>query len=347
MYWRCVRCYFQVETLRRLGSNHDIRETHPAFRIVTILMENTVVTNPNPHDRSLQRVTSAGAVAWLLAMAFCDRAFAQSDPTYEDITVSTERRTALQAESLSISATPEVAPRLEHPSYIVGLGALVAPVYDGSNKTKVSPYPYVDIRGLLDDHLFLSSLRGIGVNVLDAGPFRGGLTLNYAGGRTSSDDPRLRGLPDVKSGVAVGGFLTWSLANFSVEADTDNTLGSDGRLEAALGANYSMTPVPRLHLSIGAHVNWGDSRYGRVNFGITPAEAAQANALGNPLTAYNAKAGVTTVGFTGAGLYQLGKHWGLVGRVGLQDLVGSGAKNSPLTQRAFVPSVALGAMYQF
>jgi outer membrane scaffolding protein for murein synthesis (MipA/OmpV family) len=94
-------------------------------------------------------------------------------------------------------------------------------------------------------------------------------------------------------------------------------------------------------------VNWGDSRYDRVNFGVTAAEAAQANALGNPLTAYNPKAGVTTVGLTAAGLYQIGKHWGVVGRVGLQDLVGSGAKDSPLTQKTVVPSVALGAMYQF
>ena len=105
--------------------------------------------------------------------------------------------------------------------------------------------------------------------------------------------------------------------------------------------------MPRLHLSVGAKVNWGDSRFGRVNFGITPAEAAQANLLGNPLTAYNAKAGVTTAGVTVAGLYQLSHHWGLVGRLGLQDLVGSAAKDSPLTQKTFVPSVALGGMYQF
>jgi outer membrane scaffolding protein for murein synthesis (MipA/OmpV family) len=102
-----------------------------------------------------------------------------------------------------------------------------------------------------------------------------------------------------------------------------------------------------MHLSVGAHVNWVDSRFDRVNFGVTPAAAAQANALGNPLTAYDAQAGVTTIGLTGAGLYQIGRHWGLVGRVGLQDLVGAGAKNSPLTRKAFFSSVALGAMYQF
>jgi MipA family protein len=295
--------------------------------------------------RNTSRVR-AGAL--LLAALLCDRALAQSEePTYEDITVSTERKTALQAETLSISATPEAAPHLGHPSYIVGFGALVGPAYDGSNKTKVSPYPYVDIRGLWDDRLFVSSLRGIGLNLLDSGPFRGGLTLNYAAGRTSSDDPRLRGLPDIKSGAEAGAFLTWSYKALSVEAVLQNTFGSDGRAQAAVGANYAFAPVPRMHLSIGAHANWGDSRFERVNFGVTPAEAAQANALGNSLTAYDARAGVTTIGLTGAGLYQIGRHWGLVGRVGLQELVGAGAKNSPLTQKAFFSTVALGAMYQF
>ena len=117
---------------------------------------------------------------WMFAALLGNRAYAQGDAMGEDITVVTERRTALQAETLNISATPDATPHLGHPSYVVGLGALVAPVYDGSNKTKTSPYPYVDIRGLWDDHLFVSSLRGLGLNVFEAGAFRGGVAVNYA-----------------------------------------------------------------------------------------------------------------------------------------------------------------------
>lgn len=289
------------------------------------------------------------AAIFVLLVCLCDRAMAQNadDSHYEDITVVTERKTALQAETLSISATPEAAPHLGRPSYIIGLGALVGPVYDGSNKTKVSPYPYVDIRGLWDDRLFVSSLRGIGLNAFEAGAFRGGVTVNYAGGRTSSDDPRLRGLPDISSGGAAGAFLTWSYKALAVELEAHNEFGSAASAQAALGVNYSLTPVPRLHLSVGAHAVWGDSRFERLNYGITAAEAAQANALGNPLTPYQAKAGITTTALTVAGLYQISRHWGLVGRASLQDIVGSGAKNSPLTQKKVFCPVALGAMYQF
>jgi outer membrane scaffolding protein for murein synthesis (MipA/OmpV family) len=43
----------------------------------------------------------------------------------------------------------------------------------------------------------------------------------------------------------------------------------------------------------------------------------------------------------------MGRHWGLIGRLELQDLIGSQAKHSPLTQRTFQPGVAFGAAYQF
>ena len=81
--------------------------------------------------------------------------------------------------------------------------------------------------------------------------------------------------------------------------------------------------------------------------GVAAAQAAQATALDNPLTAYTPKAGLSTAGVTAAGVYQVSRHWGLIGRLELQDLIGSQPKNSPLTQRAFQPAVAFGAAYQF
>jgi outer membrane scaffolding protein for murein synthesis (MipA/OmpV family) len=48
-----------------------------------------------------------------------------------------------------------------------------------------------------------------------------------------------------------------------------------------------------------------------------------------------------------AGVYQVGDHWGLVARIGFHDLLGTSVKDSPLTQRTFQPSFAVGAMYKF
>jgi outer membrane scaffolding protein for murein synthesis (MipA/OmpV family) len=96
-----------------------------------------------------------------------------------------------------------------------------------------------------------------------------------------------------------------------------------------------------------AGLAWGDSSFQRTFFGVTAAQAAQATALGNPLTPYTPKSGLTTAGLTAAGVYQVGRHWGLIGRLELQGLIGSQAKSSPLTQRTFQPEVAFGAAYTF
>jgi outer membrane scaffolding protein for murein synthesis (MipA/OmpV family) len=100
-------------------------------------------------------------------------------------------------------------------------------------------------------------------------------------------------------------------------------------------------------MSLSGEVTWANSSYQRVFFGITPTEGLTATAQGNLLPAYSAGSGLTDASITAAGVYQMGKHWGLVGRVSVRDLIGSPAKNSPLTQRDLGTSIAFGAMYMF
>jgi len=271
----------------------------------------------------------------------------QETQSTEEISIVKQRQTQLSSEALSISDTPNAEPHVDGISGVAGLGAMVAPAYDGSKKTKVSPYPYVDIHGFFNDRLYLSSVRGIGVNLLDSDHFRGGLALNYAGGRTSTDDPHLNGLPDISGAAQPGAFLTYSLEPFAFEMRVRRRLGSAAGTQAELGVSAAAAPMPKLHLSLGASVAWADSSFQNTFFGVSPAQAARATALGNPLTPYTAKAGLTMAGVTAAGVYQIGRHWGLLGRLELQDLIGSQSKHSPLTQRAFQPGIALGAAYTF
>ena len=296
----------------------------------------------------------------LLAMLCCGGASAQETsatnpdpqpsqetPVTDEISIVKKRETQLNSEALSISDTPDAEPHVDGISGVAGLGASVVPAYDGAKKTKVSPYPYVDIHGFFNDRMYLSSVRGIGVNLLDLDHFRGGFALNYAAGRTSKDDSHLNGLPDIGGAAQVGGFLTYSLKPFALEMRVRRRLGSTAGTQVELGASAAAAPLPKLHLSLGASLAWADASYQKTFFGVTAADAAQATALGNPLTAYTPKSGLTTAGVTAAGVYQMGRHWGLIGRLELQDLVGSQVKNSPLTQRTFQPAVAFGAAYTF
>jgi outer membrane protein len=220
-------------------------------------------------------------------------------------------------------------------------------VYEGSKTTKVSPFPYIDIHGLFHDRVFISDIRGLGINIVDAGAFRAGMAFNDRGGRTSSDSPRLRGLPDIGSAASVAGFMTYSVKPFAFEFKVQRELGSRPGTEAEVGASFAMAPNPRWHLSVGAQLNWHDSKFNQKYFGVTAAEAAQATAAGNSMTAYVPGSGVGTVGMTATSVYAMTEHWGFVTRLGLRDLIGSPAKDSPLTERTFGVDFAIGAIYKF
>jgi MipA family protein len=283
----------------------------------------------------------------LTALLSCSRVLAQDAQPTEEVAVSAQRQTALDTEALTISETPDSGPHLDHMTAVVGFGPMYSPVYDGSKKSKVDPFPYIDIRGLLDDRLYISIVEGIGVKILNEGPVRAGLGINHDGGRTSSDDPKLRGLPDISGALVAQGYIALALRPFSLEAQVKERLGNGSGLRASLGATYGFAPLPQLHLSLSGEVTWANSSYQRVFFGITPAQALTATEQGNPLPAYIPGSGLTDASMTAAGIYQIGKHWGLVGRVSVRDLIGSPSKNSPLTQRNIGTSIAFGAMYMF
>ena len=100
-------------------------------------------------------------------------------------------------------------------------------------------------------------------------------------------------------------------------------------------------------MSVGTQLNWHDSKFNQKYFGLTPAEAAQATASGNLLTAYAPKSSLGTIGITSTSVYAMTDHWGLVTRLGFRDLIGSAEKKSPLTERTSGVDFALGAIYKF
>ena len=300
-----------------------------------------------PVSKPTSRWLQAGC---FLAVVCSGRVLAQTpapEESPEEVAISAERQTALDNEALTISETPDAGPHLSHVTAVVGLGALFAPAYVGSNKTKTSPFPYVDIRGLFDDRMFVSVLEGVGVKILNDGPVRAGIGLNYAGGRTSSDDPRLKGLPDISGAAQVGGYIAYTVKPFVLEAKVERRLGSTSGTQVDLGASFAANPLPQLHLTVSGNVTWADASYQKTFFGITPANAAVANAQGNPLPVYTPGSGVVNAALVASGVYQLSPHWGLIARLGVEDVVGNAAKDSPLTQRTFAPSIGFGALYKF
>ncbi len=248
--------------------------------------------------------------------------------------------------ALGISATPDAEPG-QRLSIVVGGGAAVIPVYEGAKTFKAAPFPLIDINGLADGRIFISSLRGIGVNVIEWGDLRAGVAVGYHGGRSSHDSDQLRGLSDISGGVSATGFVSYSLKPIAFELKAQNIFGAAPGTEVTAGATWSVSPLAGMKLSIGPQVTWADRRYDRSYFGVTDDQAAAAVAAGNPLHPYSPGSGLKNVGLTATVLYQLTDHWGLAANAGLSELVSDAARDSPLTQRDLQPSAFVGLTYRF
>jgi outer membrane protein len=195
--------------------------------------------------------------------------------------------------------------------------------------------------------MYISDISGLGLNLVDTGSFRAGLNLSDAAGRKSSVDAHLRGLPDIGEAASIGGFMSYWSEPFAFQATLARRVGSHPGTAASLGTTYSVSPLPNLQLTASTSVSWADASSLNTFFGITPAQAAHTAAVGNPLPPYTPRGGVFNVSATFAAVYMLGDHWGLVGRVGLVDLIGNSINDSPLTQRSFQPNAQIGVLYVF
>jgi outer membrane scaffolding protein for murein synthesis (MipA/OmpV family) len=281
----------------------------------------------------------------------CGTALAQEQQgqSMDEVDISVERQHELENEAIAFSGTPDAGPHLRKPSIVLGAGALTGPVYNGSKVYKVLPFPYIDLRGILHDRLFVTDLVGIGVKILNKGPILAGVSISHGGGRDSRDDPHLKGLPDIKDAKRVSAYIALALNPVTLEVNVQKRAGPDTTTNVGLGASYNFAPLRQLHLSLSANTAWGDAVNNRLEFGITPAAAASATAQGNPLPAYTPGAGVIDATLSASGVYQFRKRWGVIGRVSFSDIVGRAAKDSPLNQRStvFLSSFALGVAYTF
>ena len=236
-------------------------------------------------------------------------------------------------------------------SVLLGIGTFVNPAYEGARKMEVLPFPFLDVK-LFDGRAFLSMENGLGVNVVKNKRWKAGFAIGYSPGRSngnglfSAKTSRLNGVPDISDAAFGRGFVSYDIRPFSVDAALNNRFGPDGGVTATLGAQYHFSPIGRLHMSVGPEVTWADREYTETFFGVSEQTARTATALGNNMRAYSPNAGIKDVSFLATGIYKFDDHWNVMGRAGFSELVGP-AKNSPLTEETFQPTVGVGIAYNF
>lgn len=207
----------------------------------------------------------------------------------------------------------------------LGLGAALAPEFEGSNKYKIKPAPAFDLRY---GRFFLSSAQGLGFKVIAAEQWTVAPFLGYRPGRDEDDSELLRGLGDACGGFTAGGLIIWRpYGPWSFSLQGKQGLGTAKGFTLDLEAAYQERFAEAWSYGLGAGATIADSDYNREYFSISPSKSATSG-----YRVYQASGGLKHWEVSGALSYDLTEHLSADLRCGYRRLVGSVA-DSPLVER--------------
>lgn len=167
-------------------------------------------------------------------------------------------------------------------------------------------------------------------------------SLRVDNGRSFDEDPKLAGLPDVRTTLRARlstsrpliGHWSWSA---SVDQDI---MGREGGLRLSQGLGYRWRVSERTHWDFSTSTTWGNGRYLQTQYGIDTASAAntgrQPYLLGSGWESFR-----TSVQFTHA----INEHWVTFGGLDLSQLL-RGAAHSPLVGRVTTHGLSVGLAYR-
>ncbi len=233
------------------------------------------------------------------------------------------------------------APRTLGPwTVTLGLGAAVAPKYEGSKHAHVEPLPLASVtyRDLLS-----VGPGGARLSVLHASGFEAGPALGMFGGRSHKDDAQLNHVGGLATAVSGGGFVRYHVNRLSFEADLAQALSlSDRGLRGRVAASWRQPIVgDRLWADAGPALVFADDRYERAYFGITPTQSQRSG-----LRAFRPEGGLESAGLDTSLSWKQSEHVLVRAMANVHRLTGDAA-DSPLVQSKTQLVVGLGAAYRF
>lgn len=203
--------------------------------------------------------------------------------------------------------------------FSLGGGAAIAPSYEGASTYTTSPVIDFDLEYLRIGDSF--EIGGDDNNQgLSIAP-----SFNFINERVSQDHTALNGLPNVDAAFELGGTVAYQYQNIRAFADVRYGVVGHNDIVGELGIDVTLKPTNQLTLTIGPRATAAGEKYMTTYFGVSNAAAASSN-----LSAFDATAGIKSVGLQATAQYDFGNEWALKGTAGWNRLVGSAA-NSPIT----------------
>jgi outer membrane protein len=220
----------------------------------------------------------------------------------------------------------------------VGLGAGIAPDYEGSSHYQGVPVPFVSVRFSNDMSIqWIANLAR--ANLIPSRTWMAGPMIQYIPERNHVDNNRVDRLDTVDASLMAGGFGGFRIGDLSLslEAMQDIADGNDGAI-VRLRGGYQLCRSKEWSASLNAYTTWADEDYMSAYFGIN-----QHNADKSGLKTFNADSGFKDVGVALPVTYSPWEHWGIMGAVAYKRLLGDAA-DSPVVDDEGDPNQFVGAM---
>lgn len=228
---------------------------------------------------------------------------------------------ALFLSAAALSAQPALAQERVFAFSVTG-GVAVTPEYFGADSVRLGPTGRFDFTALSLGALQLGDAQGERLFAPGSG-LRG--SFRYIRKREGRDE--LAGVEDVKAALELGLGLHHTTENWQVFGQLRYGVIGHRAWTGEIGANAIWRDPGGLVLHAGPRVEFGDTRFMRTYFGVTPGEASASG-----LAAYRPGRGAYSVGFE-IGAYQpVSADWGVTASLRYDRLRGDAA-GSPIVRQ--------------
>ncbi|WP_321380082.1 MipA/OmpV family protein [Rhizobium sp.] len=229
------------------------------------------------------------------------------------------------------------APVTEPDRWIVTLGASMeyGPNHPGSRHNGISGMPSFDVRRYGEAPENSAPDDSLDYGLFDFHGFQMGPVVNMRDNRSSSESNGLNGVHRIQTSLDAGVFLQyWAIPNqLRFRSEIREALSNGSGLVVDVSSDWFQPVGDRWILSVGPRVSFGSAAYMHEYFSISPAESA----ANGTLSAYDAGAGLKSVGAMLSASYALTPDWSVTLYDRFDRLVGDAA-SSPVTAKIGTPN---------
>jgi outer membrane scaffolding protein for murein synthesis (MipA/OmpV family) len=219
----------------------------------------------------------------------------------------------------------------------IGVGAVWAPEFEGSDKSEAKPMPFLNLRY---GPVFLSSDKGLGVrfDLLD-GALEISPAFNYRFGRDAGDSDLLHGMGDVQGQLTAGGSITYRIDDISFMIKGFQGLSDEKGFTMDMRLGYLNRYSEQLHWGLSAEAGFADSEYNQTYFGVNHEQSERSG-----YKVFSPSGGLKDIAFGGSLDYYLTPSFS-AGAFAKFTRISGDPSDSPIVQKGSPNQFATGILF--